>query len=702
MSADTWEDRNNAYLSAALAWLHLLLDRHTPASAATTVPAPAVTVEAPVNRQGRLFRRRTTVPLTPLRELGAGDPDRGIATALVTTADPDLDAARQAMEEAEKGDPPPAMIRLGQLFGLSAFERCLLLLCAAMELDPTMSSRYARAQGDGRLAYPTFALAMTILPDPAWDAISPGGTLRRRLLRIDRAAGEPLVTGALSIDERITNYLKGLNQIDDRLEPWLTPVLPRPAALAPSQQAAARTAAARWAPPMLIELNGVDAITKPYVAAEAARRTGLSLFRIAAAAITGAPDLETLARLWARESVLLGAALYVDAHEVDHTDPAATTVARFLDRTDGMLLLGVRDPWARSGRDTLELDVDRPSPTEQAEAWAAAAPAAGADLAGRLAGQFDLDLRTIQQTAAVLSAPAGAADEPADRLWDACLAITRPALDSLAQRMEPKAGWDDIVLPPAETALLHSIADQVAVRTTVYQRWGFAAKMSRGLGISALFAGPSGTGKTMAAEVLAGALRLGLYRIDLSAVVSKYIGETEKNLRRLFDAAESGAALLFFDEADALFGKRSEVKDSHDRYANIEINYLLQRIEAYRGLAILATNMKSALDPAFLRRLRFVVPFPFPGTDERRAIWAGVFPPGVPLDGLDLDRLAKLPANGASIHNIALGAAFAAAHAGDAVTMPRVLAAVRTEFTKLELPISERELAWTDPAGVTP
>ena len=150
--------------------------------------------------------------------------------------------------------------------------------------------------------------------------------------------------------------------------------------------------------------------------------------------------------------------------------------------------------------------------------------------------------------------------------------------------------------------------------------------MNRGLGISALFAGESGTGKTMAAEVLANELRLDLYRIDLSAVVSKYIGETEKNLRRLFDAAEDGGAILFFDEADALFGKRSEVKDSHDRYANIEINYLLQRMEAYRGLAILATNMKSALDPAFLRRLRFIVDFPFPGAAERRAIWQQVFP----------------------------------------------------------------------------
>jgi SpoVK/Ycf46/Vps4 family AAA+-type ATPase len=218
--------------------------------------------------------------------------------------------------------------------------------------------------------------------------------------------------------------------------------------------------------------------------------------------------------------------------------------------------------------------------------------------------------------------------------------------------------------------------------------------MSRGLGISALFAGDSGTGKTMAAEVIATHLRLDLYRIDLSAVVSKYIGETEKNLRRLFDAAEMGGAILFFDEADALFGKRSEVKDSHDRYANIEINYLLQRMEAYRGLAILATNMKSALDQAFLRRLRFVVNFPFPGVAERKAIWQKVFPSGVPRADLDYDRLARLNVAGGNIYSIALNASFMAARASSAVTMPLVLEAARAEFRKLERPINEMDFRW--------
>jgi SpoVK/Ycf46/Vps4 family AAA+-type ATPase len=244
--------------------------------------------------------------------------------------------------------------------------------------------------------------------------------------------------------------------------------------------------------------------------------------------------------------------------------------------------------------------------------------------------------------------------------------------------------------------LLRQIADQVGQRSKVYETWGFRRKMNRGLGISALFAGESGTGKTMAAEVIANDLHLNLYRIDLSAVVSKYIGETEKNLRKLFDAAEDGGAILFFDEADAIFGKRSEVKDSHDRYANIEINYLLQRMESYRGLAILATNMKSALDSAFMRRLRFVVTFPFPGVAERKLIWQKVFPAETPTNGLDHDRLGRFNLTGASIHNIALNAAFLAAQADSRVTMPLVLEAARTEFRKLERPINEAEFRWQE------
>jgi SpoVK/Ycf46/Vps4 family AAA+-type ATPase len=249
-----------------------------------------------------------------------------------------------------------------------------------------------------------------------------------------------------------------------------------------------------------------------------------------------------------------------------------------------------------------------------------------------------------------------------------------------------------LVLPQAQRQILREIATHVRQRAKVYEAWGFVTKGERGLGISALFAGNSGTGKTMAAEVLANEVRLDLFRIDLSAVVSKYIGETEKNLRRVFDAAEEGGAILLFDEADALFGKRSEVKDSHDRYANIEVSYLLQRMEAYRGLAILTTNMKDALDPGFLRRIRFVVQFPFPDAAERIEIWRRMFPTQTPVHGLDMTKLAKLHVAGGNIRNIALNAAFLAADANEPVRMNHVLRAARAEYAKIEKPLTDAEI----------
>ncbi len=311
------------------------------------------------------------------------------------------------------------------------------------------------------------------------------------------------------------------------------------------------------------------------------------------------------------------------------------------------------------------------------------------EIAQRLAGQFDLSLAELNQIVSHISAEN---EDIATVLWDRCRSLTKPRLDELANRIDTKATWDDLVLPDEQMRLMRSITDQMRERYKVYNEWGFGARMNRGLGIAALFAGESGTGKTMAAEVIANDLRLNLYRIDLSSVVSKYIGETEKNLRKMFDAAEQGGAILFFDEADALFGKRSEVKDSHDRYANIEVNYLLQRMESFSGLAILATNVKSALDSAFMRRLRFIVNFPFPASADRKRIWQNAIPPQTPQEELDFDRLARLNVTGANIQSIALNAAFQAAGAGQSVTMPGLLTAAYIEMRKLDRPLTGADL----------
>ncbi len=238
------------------------------------------------------------------------------------------------------------------------------------------------------------------------------------------------------------------------------------------------------------------------------------------------------------------------------------------------------------------------------------------------------------------------------------------------------------MLPKQEKTILQQILTHIRSSAKVYQHWGFADKNNRGLGLSVLFAGVSGTGKTTAAEVLAHELNLDLYRIDLSSVMSKYIGETEKNLRRIFDAAEKGGGILLFDEADALFGKRTQVKDSHDRHANIEVSYLLQRMEAYQGLAILTTNLKDNLDQAFLRRLRFVVNFPYPKAPERSEIWQRAFPKQTPTEDLNFKRLGQLDVTGGNIKSIALNAAFLAADAEEPLMMKHILAATRTEYLK--------------------
>jgi hypothetical protein len=404
-------------------------------------------------------------------------------------------------------------------------------------------------------------------------------------------------------------------------------------------------------------------------------------------------EREALARLWEREAALSDSALLLDYDEPENSRAALA----FLENAHGMLLVASREPLRLWKRPVIRLDVNKPSAAEQKSLWQEVlgpmAPRLNGQL-GTLVSQFNLGLQGIHAASAqVLRGVPPEEQALGPMLWDACRMQARSRLDDLAQRIEPVTDWHDLVLPDAQLQSLHDIAAQVHQRAKVYESWRFASKGARGLAISALFAGASGTGKTMAAEVLAHDLRLDLYRIDLSQVVSKYIGETEKNLRRVFDAAEEGGAVLLFDEADALFGKRSDVKDSHDRYANIEVSYLLQRMEANRGLAILTTNMKGALDTAFLRRIRFVVQFPFPDATQRASIWRHIFPASTPTESLDMDKVARLNVAGGNIRNIALHAAFLAAHADEPVRMVHLLRAARSEYAKLEKPLTDNEIA---------
>ena len=633
-TAQTWETANSAYLSRGLAWM----------------------------------RER----LAP----DAGDPG----------------AAERWWEDWEDSSVPPALELLGDRLGMSRFERLVLLLVAATELDPSTASRCAQLSADGR-PYPTLALALGVLPEPTWEVVSPQRPLRYwRLLELEEPRGEALTATRLRIDERIVSFVKGLNVLDDRLAHVVKPVGDvLGEQLAPSHERTVERIVAALAEdavgdhPPVIELVGVDPTVRRGLAERAANLTAHELFELAPGQVPGgAGERSDLVRLWERETLLLPVLLFIDVAELKPEESAA--VVGLLEDLRGHVLAGCREPWPLRGRRLRVIDATRPEPEEQEALWTALLP--DGDLtSARLAAEFDLNQLVI---ADVARQARGSGGGPAE-LWAACRSQARPRLDTLARRVQPIANWDDLVLPEQELTLLHHIVDQVRGRSTVLRSWGLSERIRRGSAVTALFAGVSGTGKTLAAEVIANELELDLYRIDLAGVVSKYIGETERNLRRVFDAAEEGGVLLLFDEADALFGKRSEVKDSHDRYANIEVNYLLARMEDYRGIAILATNQRHALDEAFLRRLRFVIPFPFPGPVERARLWERAFPARAPVGELDIDRLARFAASGGMIRNIALNASFCAAGRGGSVTMELVLEMARVEYRKLELPVNDAD-----------
>jgi hypothetical protein len=663
--------------------------------------SPPRTDWSEANREDLLVR------LARLKRILARHAVRGTAQGTAEPEPPEVPLREEVFAERQ-----PALDRLAGAFGLSSFERDTLLLCAGMELESEVPSLCSAAQGDPAAPYPTFSLALAALPEAHWSALSPDGPLRHwRLIEI--GGGAVLTRAALRIDERVLHFLVGINQLDERLAALIEPLPPiDPNDLVPSQGRIARQVANAWAGApsgrdlTVVQLAGAVAACRPIAAAAAElldlRAAVLPVERLP----TGAAELDALLRLWERELVLSGlGVLLLEGTEGRHAEaevPRGRDVSLdlLLERGRGPMILFEREPRRIANRPAVPLSVPYPTVDEQVAAWRESLGQLGSGDEGDLAAaaaQFSLNVLDIRAIAAEASG-AGASPPPGQLgaiVWELCRRRLRSALDGLAERIESDLVWDDLVLPAAQMETLHLIAAQLHQRTTVHDRWGFAQKTRRGLGLSALFYGPSGTGKTMAAEVLAGEMRLDLYHIDLSRVVSKYIGETEANLRRVFDAAEENGAILLFDEADSLFGARSEVKDSHDRYANIEVSYLLQRMESYRGLAILTTNMRQALDPAFRRRIRFAVPFPFPDEQGRARIWQQVFPAAAPTDGLNVERLARLRIAGGNIRNIALNAAFLAAKSGEPVRMHHLRRSAQAEYGKLDRRLTQTESeAW--------
>jgi AAA+ superfamily predicted ATPase len=598
-----------------------------------------------------------------------------------------------------------SLVTLCNQFNLDDFERDILLLCAGIELDSQLSKICSAI--DPQHPYPTFSLALAGFAEPTWNALTPQAPLRHWQL-LDIGPGNALTTSPLRIDERILHYLTGIDELDQRLVGLVEPIETEATFLVETHQRIADRLVDLWiqaaeqgmalAQFPVLQLLGDDSLSKREIIQFIGQELGRDLYRIPAETIaTDSTQFNLFVLLCEREYKLTHRVFWVDCDFLDSSDGIrAQLAARLVEQLKCPVILTHPDRQRQRSRSIVTVEIIAPTPAEQRLVWQKSLDAIqvpfNQDQIGRLVDHFNLSTSAIQSAAFQLRSAHLDQIPMSDQLWRICRQQARPRLDELAQRIDAYGDWDDLVLPEKEHQVLRDITAHVKQRSQVYENWGFAGKSLRGLGISALFSGASGTGKTTAAEAIAQVLNLDIYRVDLSAVVSKYIGETEKNLRRIFDAAEGGGVILLFDEADSLFGKRSEVKDSHDRNANMEVSYLLQRMETYRGLAILTTNLKGSIDQAFMRRIRFIVQFPFPDAIQRAEIWRRSFPKQTPIEDLDFDKLAKLSIAGGNIRNIALNAAFIAADSDEAVQMKHILRSAKSEYVKLERPLTDAEI----------
>jgi AAA+ superfamily predicted ATPase len=617
--------------------------------------------------------------------------------------------------------------RLQQHFGLDAFEVDVVLVCLAAEMDLRYEKLYAYLNDDVTKKRPTVGLVLDLLAPTAEARLgarcyfgAEASLFRHHLLTLFEDPSQPhspLLARYLAVDSRIVRYLLDADAVDERIRGSVSLLDPAagpegwPADDATRRQLVRFVQDGTTDEPAIIHLRGPYGAGKQGLAEAVCRDVGRRLLVVDVSKMPGDKDGggPTLFDLVQREVTLQGAAVFWKHFDALLAEDRKAALAAFLDALGSrpaLTFLAGEVRWEpseslRAAR-LARVELARPSWSERVAMWSAALDGdrrleGDVDL-GALAATFKFTGGQIRDAAAMAvnlarlrdsgTARVGAAD-----LYEACRLQSNQKLSTLARKIVPRYTWPDIILPRDHVERLREICNHVKYRERVHGDWGFDQKLSLGKGLSVLFAGPSGTGKTMAAEIIAATLGLELYKIDLSTVVSKYIGDTEKNLSRIFAEAETSNAILFFDEADALFGKRSDVKDSHDRYANIEIGYLLQRMEEYDGVVVLATNFRKNMDEAFVRRLQFTVEFPFPSAEDRRRIWKGVWPAQTPCDpSLDIDFLARrFEITGGSIRNIALAAAFLAAADGNVVTMDHLIHATKREFQKMGKVVTEGE-----------
>lgn len=625
---------------------------------------------------------------------------------------------------------------LQQTYGLSSFDLDVMLIALAPEIDLDYGRLYAYLQDNVSRRWPSVDLVLNLLCKSPDDKIacrtrfSPQAPLlNHQLLKIsaDREGDTvPLLAHYLQLDGQIIRFLLGEQTLDPRLSSFsqlhqpeiygctlLPDELVRPlhnlikAALDDHQ-------------PLRIYLQGPSS-TQALNVAECITAKADSPLLVVDLAKTLQADLaySWLPTVICREAWLQDAILFLSNAEPllnndnrDNFEVFTAALAAFA----GVVIIAGNEPWRPSEQTTLgmiTIPLTMPGFEERAQTWRAHLTAAciwlDDDDIARLAGRFQLDSRQIAEAAAAALNQRRLTDAATDGAYQTSLptltelshaarAQSGHDLVQLSRKITPIYEWQDIILPEDTRAQLREMCQRVDWGHRVLDDWGFKQKLSQGKGLNALFVGPSGTGKTMAAEIMANELSLDLYKIDLSGVVSKYIGETEKNLDRVFQAAQRANAILFFDEADALFGKRSEVRDSHDRYANIEISYLLQKMEEHDGITILATNLRQNLDEAFVRRVAFTVHFPFPNDESRLRIWQSVWPNEKLLaDDVDLAYLAQnFRLSGGNIRNVALAAAFLAANSTEtahgAITLAHILCAIRREYQKMGKVLTNEEL----------
>ena len=617
------------------------------------------------------------------------------------------------------------LMNLQHQFDLSMFELAIVVIALAREVDLRYERIYSYLQDDVTRRLPTVDLALSLLCESAGEKsvrrehFAADAQLQRnglmRLIADPSQVQPPLLGHYIALEEQVTRMLLGQRGLDRRVAE-MCKIERGSAALADLnlgpeiEHGIAHLVQEAWSAsvPLNLYFYGPSAQVRRDVGLALAHDLNAPMLDVSMTAVLAVKDnVEGSLALLLREAQFQKAIAYLDGFEGEVPEG----VFRALARHRGVVILSGRSAWVPLGRnDVTVVPVSFPMSdfAQRRDCWEGHLRAhdvrVDADVVDALADRFRLTPERIGEAVAMACdvARRRAASEAgggtvlgpttAD-LFAMARGESAHDLSTLARKVAPAYGWEDIVLPPTTLLELREICQWVEQRHRVLHKWGFDRKLSLGKGVTALFAGPSGVGKTMAAEVVASELQLELYKIDLSGVVSKYLGETEKNLDKIFTAAENANAILFFDEADALFGKRSEVRDSHDRYANIEISYLLQKMEQYEGIAILATNLRNNMDEAFVRRLQFIVEFVFPDAQLREQIWQGLFPPEAPReDRIDYETLSQLRLAGGNIKNVVLGAAFLAAADAGPIGMRHLVRATQREYEKLGKPMDRPEL----------